>query len=136
MKWISKEPQEICFNVSTCQRIETRHTLQPRVPVKWCDNIQTPTCDGISGNNGSAVPRNTEITRLNMRTWSEFASWQHLANDAPYWWIHRRGGYAPSSRYGSSCTNYSSLFHCNFARTRNHTNGTMSRRHLIERESF
>ncbi|KAM0730587.1 Protein phosphatase 1 regulatory subunit 3C [Formica fusca] len=64
-----------------------RKKQEPRVPAKWCDNVQTTTCDGISGNsgNGSAVPRSTEITRLSMRTWSEFASWQHLANDAPYW---------------------------------------------------
>lgn len=27
-----------------------------------------------------------EATRVHMRTWSEFASWQHLDNEGPYWW--------------------------------------------------
>ncbi|XP_014203319.1 protein phosphatase 1 regulatory subunit 3C-like [Copidosoma floridanum] len=26
-----------------------------------------------------------EATRVNLRTWSEFASWQHLGTDGPYW---------------------------------------------------
>lgn len=62
--------------------------LQPRVPAIRFDNTQTAKCDGLSNGNGTrdgSVPQLTEATRLNMRTWSEFASWQHLANDAPYW---------------------------------------------------
>ncbi|XP_043268686.1 protein phosphatase 1 regulatory subunit 3C-B [Venturia canescens] len=31
------------------------------------------------------VTRITDATRANMLTWSEFASWQHLNNDTPYW---------------------------------------------------
>lgn len=26
-----------------------------------------------------------DALRVNIPTWSEFASWQHLSNDAPYW---------------------------------------------------
>ncbi|KAG5307501.1 PREDICTED: protein phosphatase 1 regulatory subunit 3B-A isoform X1 [Acromyrmex echinatior] len=59
---------------------------EPRVPAARCDNSQTTKCDGLSnGTRDGSVPQIAEATRLNMRTWSEFASWQHLANDAPYW---------------------------------------------------
>lgn len=61
---------------------------ESQVPAKRHDKIQTTTCDGFSTKNGMKdgnIPRITEATRLNMRTWSEFASWQHLTNDAPYW---------------------------------------------------
>ncbi|XP_025074818.1 protein phosphatase 1 regulatory subunit 3B-B isoform X3 [Pogonomyrmex barbatus] len=59
-------------------------TVKPRVRY---DNIQTTKCDVSNGNEtrDGSIPQIAEATRLNMRTWSEFASWQHLANDAPYW---------------------------------------------------
>lgn len=62
-----------------------RKKQEPRVSSKRYDNTTT-TCNRFSNINGKdSVPRATEATRMNMRTWSEFASWHHLANDAPYW---------------------------------------------------
>lgn len=64
--------------------------LQPRAPPKRYDILTT--CDGFSKNNNrDNIPRITDATKANVHTWSEFASWQHLANDAPYWWIFVTG---------------------------------------------
>lgn len=35
--------------------------------------------------NNNSVMRTLEATHANLLTWSEFASWQHLNNDTPYW---------------------------------------------------
>lgn len=62
-----------------------RKKLEPRAPAKRYD-ILTTACDGFTSNGmRDSIPRITDATRANVRTWSEFASWQHLANDAPYW---------------------------------------------------
>ncbi|EFN83631.1 Protein phosphatase 1 regulatory subunit 3C [Harpegnathos saltator] len=63
-----------------------RKKQEPRVLVKRFDTSSI-TCNGFSNNNETrdGVQRVTDATRMNMRTWSEFASWHHLANDAPYW---------------------------------------------------
>lgn len=58
---------------------------ETRAPAKRYDII-TNNCEGLTGNGvREASPRITDATRANVRTWSEFASWHHLANDAPYW---------------------------------------------------
>lgn len=64
-----------------------RKKQEPRVPTTRYDSTQTAKCDGLFKGNETrdGMPQIAEATRLNMRTWSEFASWQHLANDAPYW---------------------------------------------------
>ncbi|XP_012532747.1 protein phosphatase 1 regulatory subunit 3C-like isoform X1 [Monomorium pharaonis] len=64
-----------------------RKKQDPRVAATRYDSIQTTKCDGLVNGNEmrDGVPQNADATRLNMRTWSEFASWQHLTNDAPYW---------------------------------------------------
>ncbi|XP_046143198.1 protein phosphatase 1 regulatory subunit 3C-B isoform X2 [Osmia bicornis bicornis] len=63
-----------------------RKKLEPRAPPKRYD-ILTTSCDGFSSNGVARdnITRITDATRANMRTWSEFASWQHLTNDTPYW---------------------------------------------------
>ncbi|XP_031842632.1 glycogen binding subunit 70E [Nomia melanderi] len=63
-----------------------RKKLEPRAPPKRYD-ILTTKCDGFPSNvsRENSIPRISDATRANVRTWSEFASWQHLANDAPYW---------------------------------------------------
>ncbi|XP_071556803.1 protein phosphatase 1 regulatory subunit 3C isoform X1 [Temnothorax nylanderi] len=63
-----------------------RKKQEPRPAVRY-DSIQTAKCNGLSNGNETrdSMPQNADATRLNMRTWSEFASWQHLASDAPYW---------------------------------------------------
>lgn len=111
--------------------------FQPQVSVKRHDKIHTTTCDGFSTKNGTKdgnVPRITEATRLNMRTWSEFASWQHLTNDAPYWWIHRQEEAMPArviSNYVPSCTENSSSFFSG----RNVDHAGPWARYLVTRES-
>lgn len=35
--------------------------------------------------NSREETRLTDATRVNIQTWSEFASWHHLPNDIPYW---------------------------------------------------
>lgn len=42
-----------------------------------------PICNGTN-NRGNSL-RFSDATRANMRAWSEFASWNHLVNDSPYW---------------------------------------------------
>ncbi|XP_014489261.1 PREDICTED: protein phosphatase 1 regulatory subunit 3C-B [Dinoponera quadriceps] len=63
-----------------------RKKQEPRISVKRFDSTST-TCNGLLSKDGTkdGVQRITEATKMNMRTWSEFASWHHLANDAPYW---------------------------------------------------
>lgn len=59
--------------------------LQPRVSATR-DNTLITKCDGLfNGMKDGNMPQIADATRLNMRTWSEFASWQHLTNDSPYW---------------------------------------------------
>ncbi|XP_012264336.1 protein phosphatase 1 regulatory subunit 3C isoform X2 [Athalia rosae] len=40
---------------------------------------------GINGTNYREANRLRDATRANMQAWSEFASWNHLVNDSPYW---------------------------------------------------
>ncbi|KAG7200889.1 hypothetical protein KM043_003252 [Ampulex compressa] len=62
-----------------------RKKQEPRAPAKRYD-ILTAACEGLSSSGArDGIPRITDATRANMRVWSEFAPWQHLANDAPYW---------------------------------------------------
>ncbi|KAL2712519.1 protein phosphatase 1 regulatory subunit 3C-B [Vespula squamosa] len=72
-----------------------RKRQEPRAPPKRYD-LLAAACDGLStnnnicnmsngGNNGLSIPRISDARRINVRTWSEFASWHHLTNDAPYW---------------------------------------------------
>lgn len=61
-----------------------RKRQESRASAKRCDSLKT-TCDSLSCNGTKDSVRITDATRMNMRTWSEFASWHHLANDAPYW---------------------------------------------------
>ncbi|KAI4480397.1 hypothetical protein M0802_014258 [Mischocyttarus mexicanus] len=72
-----------------------RKRQEQRAPAKRYD-LLAANSDGLLTNNhicnmsngdsnGLNVPRVSDATRANVRTWSEFAPWHHLANDAPYW---------------------------------------------------
>lgn len=63
--------------------------FQPRSP---STEITVPSLNGGPIFKGVTSPREcngttrfTEASRASMKTWSEFASWNHLNNDAPYW---------------------------------------------------
>ncbi|KAK0084921.1 hypothetical protein PV325_006123 [Microctonus aethiopoides] len=56
---------------------------KPRLPIR--SKTTGNHIDTSSPCRNDNVIKLADATRANLRTWSEFASWQHLNNDAPYW---------------------------------------------------
>ncbi|XP_012287575.1 protein phosphatase 1 regulatory subunit 3C isoform X2 [Orussus abietinus] len=53
------------------------------VAARHCESLTVDAPAGFLTTSSS--PGITDATRVNLQSWSEFASWSHLTNDGPYW---------------------------------------------------
>ncbi|CAD6202647.1 GSCOCG00009696001-RA-CDS [Cotesia congregata] len=63
-----------------CRRYSLFSQMDAKIPSNVLNTVEVNNGDNTIG---SGKP--SEAVRANILTWSEFASWQHLNNDAPYW---------------------------------------------------
>ncbi|XP_057319365.1 protein phosphatase 1 regulatory subunit 3C [Microplitis mediator] len=69
-----------------CRRYSSSSQMDLKTSVSYKNIYNTiDTNNNTNNHNNNGVMKADEAVRANIFTWSEFASWQHLNNEAPYW---------------------------------------------------